>query len=82
MAEDQTFELLKTEFRRVGVDPDTFSAMLALRPEDALRALRSLPDGAGPAAFLGKLRGGVVRPTGPDDSTLAKGRQRRRDRSA
>jgi hypothetical protein len=56
MADEQTFELLLNEFRRVGVDPDTFSAMLALRPEDALRALRSLQDGAGPSAFLSQLR--------------------------
>ena len=56
MAEEQTFEVLLREFRRVGVDPDTFSAMLAVRPEDAMRALRALPDGAGPSAFLSKLR--------------------------
>ena len=48
LADERTFEVLLSEFRRVGVDPDTFSAMLALRPEDALRALRALPDGAGP----------------------------------
>ena len=56
MADDQTFEVLLKEFRRVGVDPDTFSAMLALRPEEALRALRVLADGAGPSAFLSQLR--------------------------
>jgi hypothetical protein len=56
VADEQTFEVLLKEFRRVGVDPDTFSAMLALRPEEALRALRVLPDGAGPSAFLGQLR--------------------------
>jgi len=56
LADEQTFEVLLSEFRRVGVDPDTFSAMLALRPEDALRALRALPDGAGPSAFLAQLR--------------------------
>lgn len=56
VAEEQTFEVMLREFRRVGVDPDTFSAMLAVRPEDALRALRALPDGAGPAAFLTQLR--------------------------
>jgi hypothetical protein len=56
VADDQTFEVLLKEFRRVGVDPDTFSAMLALRPEEALRALRVLPDGAGPSAFLSQLR--------------------------
>jgi hypothetical protein len=56
MADERTFEQLLSEFRRVGVDPDTFSAMLALRPEDALRALRALEDGAGPSAFLAQLR--------------------------
>jgi len=56
LADERTFEILLSEFRRVGVDPDTFSAMLALRPEDALRALRSLPDAAGPSAFLAQLR--------------------------
>ena len=64
MAEEQTFEVLLREFRRVGVDPDTFSAMLAVRPEDAMRALRALPDGAGPSAFLSKLRSnGIGHPT-------------------
>ena len=64
VAEEQTFEVLLREFRRVGVDPDTFSAMLAVRPEDAMRALRALPDGAGPSAFLAKLRSnGIGHPT-------------------
>ena len=66
MAEEQTFEVLLREFRRVGVDPDTFSAMLAVRPEDALRALRALPDGAGPSAFLARLRTNGVAPLGDD----------------
>ena len=85
MADEQTFELLLSEFRRVGVDPDTFSAMLALRPEDALRALRSLPDGAGPSAFLAQLRkNGVTPPTSApsSDAKLAGRDQRRRDKSA
>jgi hypothetical protein len=85
MADEQTFQILLSEFRRVGVDPDTFSAMLALRPEDALRALRSLPDGAGPSAFLGQLRkGGIVPPAaGADaDAGIAKHDQRRRGKSA
>jgi hypothetical protein len=56
VADEQTFEVLLTEFRRVGVDPDTFSAMLAVRPEDALHALRALPNDAGAAAFLRELR--------------------------
>ena len=64
LADEQTFDELLGEFRRVGVDPDTFSAMLALRPEDALRALRALPDDAGATAFLGKLRQQGLAPTG------------------
>ena len=86
MADEQTFDVLLNEFRRVGVDPDTFSAMLALRPEDALRALRSLPDGAGPAAFLGQLRKSGIAAA---DSTGNTGsgaaplhRQQRRDKTA
>lgn len=63
------FEQLLGEFKRVGVDPDTFSATLAVRPEDALRALRELPDGAGPGAFLARLRQLGVRPAGGADRT-------------
>lgn len=47
--------LLK-EFERVGVDPNTLSAGLAVREEDVLRVLSALPDGAGPSAFLAQLR--------------------------
>ena len=86
MADEQTFELLLSEFRRVGVDPDTFSAMLALRPEDALRALRALPEGAGPSAFLAQLRkNGVVPPASAPaapDAKLPGRNHRRRDKSA
>lgn len=87
MADEQTFETLLNEFRRVGVDPDTFSAMLALRPEDALRALRALPDGAGSSAFLGQLRkNGIAPPASASsasaDAALRKLDQRRRDKSA
>ena len=87
MADEQTFETLLSEFRRVGVDPDTFSAMLALRPEDALHALRSLPDGAGPSAFLGQLRKNGIAPSasasgGAGAAALSKRDQRRRDKSA
>ena len=56
MADERYLEQLIAEFRRVGIDPDTFSAMLAVDRRDALRALQSLPDGAGPAAFLKELR--------------------------
>ena len=87
MADERTFEVLLNEFRRVGVDPDTFSAMLALRPEDALRALRTLPDGAGPSAFLAQLRKSGIA-TSPADEHMAgdtpslPNRQRRRDKTA
>jgi hypothetical protein len=86
LADEQTFDVLLNEFRRVGVDPDTFSAMLALRPEDALRALRSLPDGAGPSAFLAQLRRNGIAPGTADSATAdtpsLSNRQRRRDKTA
>ena len=86
MSDEQTFDVLLNEFRRVGVDPDPFSAMLALRPEEALRALRKLPDGAGPTAFLKQLRlNGIVPPAGsPEtrDASSLPNRQRRRDKTA
>lgn len=81
MADERTFEVLLSEFRRVGVDPDTFSAMLALRPEDALRALRTLPDGAGPSAFLAQLRKAGVHAHPANDSEVGP-KQRRRDKTA
>jgi hypothetical protein len=56
MAHEKRFKDLLAEFERVGVDPNTFSAVLAVNPEDAMRALRALPDGAGPTAFLAELR--------------------------
>lgn len=81
MADERTFEVLLSEFRRVGVDPDTFSAMLALRPEDALRALRTLPDGAGPSAFLAQLRKAGVNAHALS-AAEASSKQRRRDKTA
>lgn len=47
---------LVRELERVGVDADHMVAGLTARAEDAIRALRTLPDDAGPAAFLAKLR--------------------------
>jgi hypothetical protein len=85
VADEQTFEELLAEFRRVGVDPDTFSAMLALRPEDALRALRALADGSGPTAFLAKLRQQGLTPSATladRDVRIAEIAQRRRDKTA
>lgn len=56
MTDEKRFQELLREFRRVGVDPDTFSAVLSVSPDDALAALALLEDGAGPAAFLAQLR--------------------------
>ena len=47
---------LVEELNRVGVDAEHMVAGLSARADDAIRALRSLPDGAGPAAFLARLR--------------------------
>ena len=56
MSQAERFAHLLREFERVGVDPNTISAGLAIKQEDALRVLSTLPDGAGPAAFLAQLR--------------------------
>lgn len=56
MSQVERFANLLRELERVGVDPNTISAGLAVREEDVLRALTVLPDGAGPAAFLSQLR--------------------------
>lgn len=56
MSQAERFANLLAELDRVGVDPNTISAGLAVPEEDVLRALRKLPDGAGPAAFLTQLR--------------------------
>jgi hypothetical protein len=56
MSQEEHFEQLLREFERVGVDPNTISAGLAVREEDVRRVLAGLPDGAGPEAFLSRLR--------------------------
>jgi len=56
MTDERRFEELLSEFKRVGVDLDAFPAGIGVHREDALRILRSLPDGAGPAAFLSQVR--------------------------
>ena len=56
MAHEKRFKDLLAEFERVGIDTNTFSAVLAVNPEDAMRALKALPDGAGPTAFLAEVR--------------------------
>jgi hypothetical protein len=56
MSQADRLERLIREFERVGVDPNTISAGLAVREDEALRALAALPDNAGPSAFLSRLR--------------------------
>ena len=56
MTQADRLERLIKEFERVGVDPNTISAGLAVREDDALRALAALPNNAGPSAFLHQLR--------------------------
>jgi hypothetical protein len=76
MAHEKRFKDLLAEFERVGVDPNTFSAVLAVSPEDALRALRALPDGAGPTAFLAEVRRvtrSEGRPSPPDGVATSRG---------
>jgi hypothetical protein len=67
MSQAERFAYLLKEFERVGVDPNTISAGLAVQQEEALRALAALPDGAGPAAFLSQLRIVMTNPAGADD---------------
>jgi len=62
MSQAERFAHLLKEFERVGVDPNTISAGLAVREQDVLRALAALPDGAGPAAFLSQLRAVMTHP--------------------
>ncbi|MBA3889241.1 MAG: hypothetical protein H0X64_01815 [Gemmatimonadaceae bacterium] len=74
MTDNQRFTMLLAEFRRVGVDPDTFSAVLSITPDEALRVLHDLDDDAGPAAFLARLRrdrGGDARPPAAHDHDVA-----------
>lgn len=68
MSQAERFEELLRELERVGVDPNTISAGLAVRQEDALRALSALPDGAGPAAFLAQLRTMSTQGAGAEES--------------
>ena len=69
MSQAERFAHLLKEFERVGVDPNTISAGLAVHQDDALRALSALPDGAGPAAFLSQLRIVMTQPAGADEQS-------------
>ncbi|MDB4906813.1 MAG: hypothetical protein JWO05_1597 [Gemmatimonadetes bacterium] len=63
--DDLQLDRLLAEFKRVGVDPDTLSAGLAVKSDDALRLLGELPDDAGPEAFLSQLRTHAARLSPP-----------------
>lgn len=67
MSQAERFAHLLREFERVGVDPNTISAGLAVREQDVLRALAGLPDGAGPSAFLSQLRSVMNHPAEADE---------------
>ena len=62
MSQVERFAHLLRELERVGVDPNTISAGLAVREEDVFRVLSGLPNGAGPSAFLTRLREVVGHP--------------------
>jgi hypothetical protein len=56
MTDERRFDELLAEFERVGVDLNSFPAGIDVHPDDAMRILKSLPDDAGPAAFLARVR--------------------------
>ena len=56
MTDERHLAELMAEMERVGVDPHGFPAGVTVSRDDALRALGSLPDGAGPSAFLAAIR--------------------------
>lgn len=59
MTDERRFEEMLAEFARVGVDFHGFPAGITVRRDDAMEILKSLPDGAGPAAFLARIREGM-----------------------
>lgn len=73
MADERLLNELLAELERVGVDSSQFSAVITLPSDAALRAMRELPDGAGPAALLAALRRATlsVPPGTPPDARPA-----------
>jgi len=61
MTDERRFEELWAELNRIGVDPYSFPAGLTLKREDAIRVASTLPDGAGPTAFLAAIRNEQLR---------------------
>jgi hypothetical protein len=64
MTDERDLTELMAEMERVGVDPHSFPAGVDVSREDALRALATLENGAGPSAFLAAIRGEQRRATG------------------
>jgi len=56
MTDERRFGELFTEMERVGIDPHSFPAGVTVQHDLAVKILRVLPDGAGPAAFLTAVR--------------------------
>ena len=56
MTDERRFVELFTEMERVGIDPHSFPAGVTVPHDLAVKILRVLPDGAGPAAFLTAVR--------------------------
>ena len=71
MTDERRFEELLSEFKRVGVDLNSFPAGIGVHRDDALRILRSLPDDAGPGAFLSRVRHEQQAAPRSDDEALA-----------
>lgn len=81
MTDERRFEELLSEFERVGVDLNSFPAGIGVRREDAMRILGALPDGAGPAAFLSRIRQDTP-PNRPAESRSGDERHRDDERRA
>ncbi len=56
VADERRFGELFAEMERVGIDPHGFPAGVAVEHDLAVKILRVLPDGVGPAAFLTAVR--------------------------
>ena len=69
MTDERRFDELLAEFERVGVDLNSFPAGIDVHRVAAMRILRSLPDGAGPAAFLARVREEQLVPKTPPHGT-------------
>jgi hypothetical protein len=69
MTDERRFDELLAEFERVGVDLNSFPAGIDVHHDAAMRILRSLPDGAGPAAFLARVREEQLVPRTPVHGT-------------